>query len=132
LFQSLWPTLPTSREGRLPYMQEPLHPLNEPCVYSLPFLKNESWFFTWVRSALHCKFAYVLLIFKLVKLESKGTYIWQFDNVKVSVPNPDPHVFGPLGSGSGTISQRYGSGSGFGSFYHQANIERKTLIPTAL
>jgi hypothetical protein len=36
-----------------------------------------------------------------------------------SVPNPDPpdpHVFGPQGSGS--TSQRYGSGSGSGSFYH--------------
>ncbi len=30
------------------------------------------------------------------------------------------------GSGSGTISHRYGSGS----FYHQAKIIRKTLIPT--
>jgi hypothetical protein len=39
---------------------------------------------------------------------------------------PDPHVFGPPGSGS--ISQRYGSGS----FFHQAKIIRKTLIPTAL
>ncbi len=29
-------------------------------------------------------------------------------------PDPDPHVFGPPGSGS--TSQRYGSGSG--SFYH--------------
>ncbi len=52
----------------------------------------------------------------------------------VADPNPDPsdrHVFGPLGppgSGSGSISQRYGSGS----FYHQAKIVRKTLIPTAL
>ncbi len=45
---------------------------------------------------------------------------------------PDPHVFGPPGSGS--ISQRYGLGfgSGSGSFYHQAKIIRKTLIPTAL
>jgi hypothetical protein len=34
----------------------------------------------------------------------------------VADPNPDPHVFGPLGSGSEPISQRYGSGSG--SFYH--------------
>jgi hypothetical protein len=34
----------------------------------------------------------------------------------ISVPDPpDPHVFGPPGSGS--TSQRYGSGSG--SFYHQ-------------
>ncbi len=41
------------------------------------------------------------------------------------VPDPpDPHVFGPFGSGS--ISQRYGSGS----FYHHAKIVRKTLIPT--
>jgi hypothetical protein len=47
---------------------------------------------------------------------------------------PDPHVFGPPGSGSGSISQRYGSGSGScsgsGSFYHKANIVRKTLIST--
>ncbi len=42
-------------------------------------------------------------------------------------PNPpDPYVFGP--SGSGSISQRYGSGS----FYHHAKIVRKTLIPTIL
>jgi hypothetical protein len=34
-------------------------------------------------------------------------------------PNPDPHVFEP--SGSGSISQRYGSGS----FYHHAKIVRK-------
>ncbi len=40
-----------------------------------------------------------------------------------SVPDPDPLVFGPPGSGS--ISQRYGSGS----FYRQAKIVRKTLIP---
>ncbi len=39
---------------------------------------------------------------------------------------PDPHVFGPPESGS--TSQRYGSGS----FYHQAKLVRKTLIPTAL
>jgi hypothetical protein len=41
-------------------------------------------------------------------------------------PEPDPHVFGPPGSGS--TSQRYGSGS----FYHQAKIVRKTLIPNVL
>jgi hypothetical protein len=47
----------------------------------------------------------------------------------VADPNPsDPYVFGPFGSGS--ISQRYGSGSG--SFYHQSKIVRKTLIPTVL
>ncbi len=41
-----------------------------------------------------------------------------------------PHAFGPPGSVSGFISQRYVSGSG--SFYHQAKIVRKTLIPTAV
>jgi hypothetical protein len=48
-----------------------------------------------------------------------------------SVPDldpPDPYVFGPPGSVS--TSQRYRSGSG--SFYHQAKIVRKTLIPTVL
>ncbi len=47
-------------------------------------------------------------------------------------PNPDPHVFGPPGSGS--ICQRYGSGScfGSGSFYHQAKTARKTLIHRVL
>ncbi len=43
---------------------------------------------------------------------------------------PDAYVFGPPGSGS--ASQRYGSGSGSRSFYHQAKIVRKTLIPTVL
>jgi hypothetical protein len=46
-------------------------------------------------------------------------------------PNPvpsDPYVFGPPGSGFISYSQRYGSGS----FYHQAKIVRKSLIPTAL
>ncbi len=41
-----------------------------------------------------------------------------------SVADPDPYVLGP--SGSGSSSQRYGSGS----FYHQAIIIIKTLIPT--
>ncbi len=42
--------------------------------------------------------------------------------------NPDPYVFGRPGSGS--VSQRYGSGSV--SFYHQAKIVRKTLMSTVL
>jgi len=49
--------------------------------------------------------------------------------IECSVPDPDPpdpHVFGPPGSGS--TSQRYGSGS----FYHHAKIVRKTLIPSIL
>jgi hypothetical protein len=40
---------------------------------------------------------------------------------EASVPDPDPHVFGPPGSGS--TSQRYGSGS----FYHHAKIVKKNL-----
>jgi hypothetical protein len=40
--------------------------------------------------------------------------------------DPDPNVFGSPGSGS--ISQRYGSVS----FYYQAQIVRKTLIPNVL
>jgi hypothetical protein len=41
---------------------------------------------------------------------------------------PDPYVFGPPGSGSGSINTRYGSGS----FCRQAKIVRKPLIPTVL
>ncbi len=40
----------------------------------------------------------------------------EVDTVATSVADPDPHDFGPPGSGS--TSQRYGSGSG--SFYYQA------------
>ncbi len=47
-------------------------------------------------------------------------------NGSVPDPDPDPHVFGSPGSGS--INQRYGSGS----FYYQAKIKRKTSIPTVL
>ncbi len=50
-------------------------------------------------------------------------------NVVCSVGDPDPqspYVFGPPGSRS--VSQRYGSES----FYHQAKIVRKKLIPTVL
>ncbi len=61
-----------------------------------------------------------------------ATVLW---NTATSVadpdPNPDPpdpYVFGPPGSGS--ISQRYGAGSG--SFYHHAKIVRKTLIPPTI
>ncbi len=55
------------------------------------------------------------------------TYCTFWSSVADSDPNPpDPHVFGPPGSGSGSISQRYGSES----FYHYANIVRKTFIST--
>ncbi len=48
-----------------------------------------------------------------------------------SIADPDPqdkYVFRTPGSGSGSISQRYGSGSGAGSFYNQAKIVQQTLI----
>jgi hypothetical protein len=51
--------------------------------------------------------------------------------IRIRVPDPDPpdqHVFEPPRSGSGSISQRYGSGS----FYHLAKIVRKTLISNVL
>jgi hypothetical protein len=54
----------------------------------------------------------------------------QYSSLLSSVADPDPYVFGP--PGSGFISQRFGSGSGSGSFYHQAKIVRKSLVPTAL
>ncbi len=38
----------------------------------------------------------------------------------VEDPESDPHVFGPPGSGS--ISRRYGSGSGVGSFFFHINV----------
>jgi hypothetical protein len=47
----------------------------------------------------------------------------------VADPDLDPYVLGPPGSGSGSISDGHGSESG--SFFQQAKIVRKTLIPTA-
>jgi hypothetical protein len=53
-----------------------------------------------------------------------------FPKVADSVPDPDPHVFGPPGSGS--TSHRYGSGSGSDSSHLHAKKVRKTLIPSIL
>ncbi len=53
--------------------------------------------------------------------------------VENNVVDPDPsdtYVFGPPGSESGSVSQRYRSGSD--SFYHEAKKVSKTLIPTVL
>jgi hypothetical protein len=51
----------------------------------------------------------------------------QFSTAFGRVADPDPYVFGPPGSGSN--SQRYGSGSGVGSgsFYRQAKNGKKNL-----
>jgi hypothetical protein len=59
----------------------------------------------------------------------KGSRFISYVTTSVADPDPnpsDPYVFWPPGSGS--ICQRYGFRSG--SFYHQAKIVRKTLIPT--
>jgi hypothetical protein len=61
-----------------------------------------------------------------IRIEVKK--LWIRINIVPDPDPPDPHVFGPPSSGS--ISQRYGSGSG--SFYHQAKIVRQTSISTVL
>jgi hypothetical protein len=60
----------------------------------------------------------------------KQVSTFRSSSVADPVPNPDPYVFRPPESGSGSTSQRYGSGSG--SFYHQAKTLRKSLIPTSV
>ncbi len=67
------------------------------------------------------------IFFNLVKNRAHLPKCTQESSVADPDP-PDPHVFKPPGSGS--TSQRYGSGSG--SFYHHAKIVRKTLIPAIL
>ncbi len=70
-----------------------------------------------------------------LEVQLQSPVIARYRNISVADPDPNPdpdppdqNVFGPPGSGS--ISQRYGSGSG--SFYYHAKIVRKTLIPTIL
>jgi hypothetical protein len=60
------------------------------------------------------------------KISVKPVVAEKFESQESSIADPD--VFGPHGSGS--ISTRYGSGSG--SFYNQTKIVRKTLISTVL
>jgi hypothetical protein len=58
------------------------------------------------------------------------------ETAKCSVADPEPHsdpdqyVFGPPGFASVSVGHKYGSG--YGSFHHQAKIERKTLLSTVL
>ncbi len=57
--------------------------------------------------------------------------LWLHNTVRnlcssVGDPEPDPHVFGPPGSGS--ISQRYGSGSGTFPFLIKC-VERTEIMP---
>jgi hypothetical protein len=88
--------------------------------------KNNTWWVIFQGQAIFLSF------FPLILSEAILSLIRIF-SVYIGVADPDssdPYVFGPPGSGSGPINQRYGSGSG--SFYHQAKIVRKTLIPTVL
>jgi hypothetical protein len=56
------------------------------------------------------------------RIRIRNTAEYCIRNSVADPDTPDPHVFGPPGSGS--ISQRYGSGS----FYHHAKIVRKTIL----
>jgi hypothetical protein len=67
--------------------------------------------------------------------KTSGIFIWVFSSVADPNPDPpDPHVFGPPGSGS--TCQRYGSWygscSGSGSFYHCAKTVRIWLFLTII
>ncbi len=58
-------------------------------------------------------------------------YMWRFRILANSVADPrDPYDFGPPGSGSGSTSTRYGSGSV--SFSNQAKIVKKNFIPSVV
>ncbi len=66
-----------------------------------------------------------------VQKSAKCSISVSFLSPSVADPDPpDPHVFEPPGSESGSISQRYGSGSG--SSGSLSKIVRKTLISTVL
>jgi hypothetical protein len=58
----------------------------------------------------HCRYYYCTVSFSNKQIEDPDPFLGLLD------PDPDP------------LRKRYGSGS----FYHQAKIVRKTLIPTAL
>jgi hypothetical protein len=63
-----------------------------------------------------------MLISNVEKLDHEIKFK-HFVKIDGSVPDPNPHVFGPPAYES-TI-QMFGSGSG--SFYHEAKIVRKTF-----
>ncbi len=74
----------------------------------------------WTVAILRNLWASVSDVKHVVKAAGERTLNTGLDWVamKTSVPDPDPHVFGPPGSGS--ISHTYGSGSRSGSFYHSS------------
>jgi hypothetical protein len=63
-------------------------------------------------------------------VETEGAGVVHRVPATIIHPDRDPFVFGPPGSWS--VSQGYGSGSGYRFFSHQAKIISKTLIPTVL
>ncbi len=102
-------------------------------------LNTIPWFFRfwilYVSCQGYCVFYYVISYGRTYVFREWCYFIifllyWSLSGVSclvISVPDPpDPHVFWPPGSGS--ISQRYGSGS----FHHHAKIVRKTLITSVL
>jgi hypothetical protein len=69
-----------------------------------------------------------LLSFRIQSIQKSIFVSTSFVDPDPNLDPSDPYVFGPPRSGS--ISQRYGYGSG--SFYHQTKIVRKPLLPTVL
>jgi hypothetical protein len=68
---------------------------------------------------------------EILKKQTRSKRMHRAMKTSVADPDLDPsdtYVFRHSGFGSRSICQRYGSGS----FYHQAKIVRKTLIPTVL
>ncbi len=65
---------------------------------------------------------------------AKRRVVTNYEYLEDSVGDPDPYVFGPPGSVSGSVSHNYGSGYGSSSrsFNHQVKIKRKTLISSIL
>jgi hypothetical protein len=97
-------------------------------------IKTESFLFSSISAkipvakSVHTSILQIMVCFRVLKpnnfFRCRDRGICAFTS-SVADPDPlDPYVFIPPGSGS--ISQRFGSGSG--SFYHQANIVRRNLI----
>jgi hypothetical protein len=56
--------------------------------------------------------------------------MWFRSVLRIRICSIRSYVFRPPGSASGSVSYKYGSVSGSGSFHHQAKIVRNTLIST--
>ncbi len=72
---------------------------------------------------------------KIVRKTLISTVLWLHYDILLSIAvssivDPDPYVFEPPGSASGSVSHKIGSGSGSGSksFHHQPNIEEKPWL----